>query len=92
MADFFDQENPRAFIRAVPDHGDEFVGEPVIEADPYRVPAVDDVLGQAIEDIVAAKTAPMSALAKINRDEILDLLEAARDQLPDELRRARWLQ
>ena len=91
MADFFDQENPRAFIRAVPDHGDEFVADGGIEADPYRVPVVDDLLGQAIEDIVAAKTAPMSALAKINRDEILDLLEAARDQLPDELRRARWL-
>jgi vacuolar-type H+-ATPase subunit H len=92
MADFFDQENPRAFIRAVPDHDDDHVGEPsTIDADPYRVPVVDDLLGQAIDDIVAARTAPMSALAKINRDEILDLLEAARDQLPEELRRARWL-
>jgi len=92
MADFFDQENPRAFIRAVPDPSDGFdVDTEPVEADPYRVPVVDDLLAQAIEDISLAKTAPMSALAKINRDEILDLLEAARDQLPDELRRARWL-
>lgn len=92
MADFFDQENPRAFIRAVPDAADDFdVDTEPVDADPYRVPVVDDLLSQAIEDITDARTAPMSALAKINRDEILDLLEAARDQLPDELRRARWL-
>lgn len=92
MADFFDQEDPRAFIRAVPDPGHDLPADTGgIDADPYRVPVVDELLGQAIDDIVAARTAPMSALAKINRDEILDLLEAARDQLPDELRRARWL-
>ena len=93
MADFFDQEDPRAFIRAVPDPDElaqEFTTD-VVDADPYRVPEVDNLLSQAIEEINEAKTAPMSALAKINRDEILDLLEAARDQLPDELRRARWL-
>lgn len=92
MADFFDQENPRAFIRAVPDATDNFeVDTEPVDADPYRVPVVDDLLTQVIEEISGARTAPMSAMAKINRDEILDLLEAARDQLPDELRRARWL-
>ncbi len=90
MADFFDQENPRAFIRAVPDGDQDFTTE-VVDADPYRVPVVDELLNQAIDDIAEAKTSPMSTMAKINRDEILDLLEAARDQLPDELRRARWL-
>lgn len=92
MADFFDQEDPRAFIRAVPDPTDDFAvhAEP-LDADPYRVPEVDDLLGQAIDEIAEARTGPMSAMAKINRDEILDLLEAAREQLPDELRRARWL-
>lgn len=95
MAEFFDQEDPRAFIRAVPDPvdgGAEFaVDVDSIDADPYRVPVVDDLLTQAIDEIAEARTAPMSAMAKINRDEILDLLEAARDQLPEELRRARWL-
>ncbi len=92
MADFFDQENPRAFIRAVPDPADDFdIDTEPVDVDPYRVPVVDDLLAQAIDDITVARTAPMSAMAKINRDEILDLLEAARDQLPDELRRARWL-
>lgn len=92
MADFFDQENPRAFIRAVPDPTDTFdLDSDPVEADPYRVPVVDDLLSQVIDDIAEARTAPMSAMAKINRDEILDMLEDAREQLPDELRRARWL-
>lgn len=92
MADFFDQENPRAFIRAVPDPADAFDADTeAADADPYRTPIVDDLLGEAIDEISTARTAPMSAMAKINRDEILDLLEAAREELPDELRRARWL-
>lgn len=92
MADFFDQENPRAFIRAVPDPADGFdVETDTVDADPYRVPVVDDLLGHVIDDITAARTAPMSAMAKINRDEILDMLEEARELLPEELRRARWL-
>ncbi len=91
MADFFDQENPRAFIRAVPDPAAFDADTEPVDADPYRVPIVDDLLAQAIDDISAARTAPMSAMAKINRDEILDLLEGAREELPDELRRARWL-
>ncbi len=92
MNDFFDQENPRAFIRAVPDPADAFdVDTEPVDVDPYRVPVVDDLLAQAIDEISAARTAPMSTMAKINRDEILDLLEGARGDLPDELRRARWL-
>lgn len=99
MTEFFDQEDPRAFIRAVPDpaepatpvEADFAVDDRPLDADPYRVPEVDNLLAQAIDEIADARTAPMSAMAKINRDEILDLLEAARDQLPDELRRARWL-
>lgn len=92
MAEFFDQEDPRAFIRAVPDPTDDFVVDmESIDADPYHVPVVDDLLTQAIDEITEARTAPMSAMAKINRDEILDLLEEARDRLPEELRRARWL-
>ena len=80
MADFFDQEDPRAFIRAVPDPAalaDEFTTD-VVDADPYRVPEVEHLLTQAIDDITEAKTAPMSTLAKINRDEILDLLGRGR--------------
>lgn len=88
MSDFYDQESPRSFLRAVPDDG---AIDPGFQANPYAVPAVDELLDQAIEDIATAKTSPMSAMAKINRDEILDLLEQARDQLPEELRRARWL-
>jgi len=90
MTDFFDQEQQSSQLRAVPD-----LAEPSVEidltAEPYSVPAVEQLLEQAIEEVAGAKTSPMSTMAKINRDEILDLLEDARDHLPDELRRARWL-
>ncbi len=63
MADFFDQEDPRAFIRAVPDPSEQDFTTEIDDADPYRVPEVDDLLNQAIDEITEAKTAPMSAMA-----------------------------
>lgn len=57
----------------------------------YQVPEVDDLLEAAIELVANARPMPMSSTVKVNRDELLDLLEDARDNLPDELRRARWL-
>lgn len=95
MNDFYDDEQQRTFLRAVPndglggEHDQGHDGD--LSADPYSVPDVEELLDHAIEDVAAARPAPMSAMVKINRDEILDLLEQARDQLPDELRRARWL-
>ncbi len=65
--------------------------EDPLDADPYRVPEVEGLLNQAIDQIADARTTPMSATVKVNRDEILDLLEDARDALPEELRAARWL-
>ncbi|MEZ5340218.1 MAG: hypothetical protein R2706_01870 [Acidimicrobiales bacterium] len=57
----------------------------------YQVPDVDELLESAIAVVDAGRPLPMSSSVKVNRDELLDLLEAARDQLPEELRRARWL-
>ncbi len=106
MTDFYDQEHSydqrqshdqgqsydqRQELRALPGAGHDAEPEIDLRADPYSVPAVEDLIDQAIDDISVAKTAPMSTLAKVNRDELLDLLEQARDQLPEELRRARWL-
>ncbi len=57
----------------------------------YQVPDVDELLDSALALVEQGRPLPMSSSVKINRDELLDILEAAREQLPEELRRARWL-
>jgi len=50
---------------------------------------VEDLVEELIEIISSAKSMPLSSSAIVTRDEVLDLLEAIRDELPEELRRAR---
>ena len=57
----------------------------------YRAPEAEGFLKQAIEIIEAAPGIPMSASVRVNRDELLDLLDEAVARLPEELRNARWL-
>lgn len=52
---------------------------------------VDALLRRAVEMIEAAPGIPMSASVRVNRDDLLDLLDEAVAALPDELRAARWL-
>jgi hypothetical protein len=49
------------------------------------------LLEQLIDTISSAKSMPLSSSAIIARDEVMALLELARDTLPEELRRARYL-
>lgn len=58
---------------------------------PYAVPEVEALLEEAIEMLAEARPLPMSTTVKIPRDELLHLLEQAQDQLPEEVRAARWL-
>lgn len=58
---------------------------------PYAVPEVDALLDEAIELLAEARPLPMSTTVKINRDDLLHLLEQAQEQLPEEIRAARWL-
>ncbi|MEM9134152.1 MAG: hypothetical protein AAGA59_14535 [Actinomycetota bacterium] len=58
---------------------------------PYAVPEVDALLDEAIELLAEARPLPMSTTVKVNRDDLLHLLEQAQDQLPEEIRAARWL-
>jgi vacuolar-type H+-ATPase subunit H len=58
---------------------------------PYAVPEVEGLLEQAIDLVGHARPSPMSTSVRVNRDELLDLLEAAVSRLPDELRAATWL-
>jgi F0F1-type ATP synthase membrane subunit b/b' len=41
--------------------------------------------------IEEAKAVPLSSSAVINRDELLDLLAQLKEQVPDEIRQARWM-
>ncbi|HUD69805.1 MAG TPA: hypothetical protein VMQ40_06175 [Acidimicrobiales bacterium] len=49
------------------------------------------LIGQAIDVIASAKTMPLSSSVLISRDEVLALLDAAVETLPEELKRARWI-
>jgi len=47
---------------------------------------------QQIEELVkTAKSMPLSASVLVNQAEILELLQAAQDELPQEIKQARWV-
>jgi cell division septum initiation protein DivIVA len=47
---------------------------------------------QQLEDIVKeAKSMPLSSSALLNREELLELVASRREQLPDEVKQARWV-
>jgi cell division septum initiation protein DivIVA len=47
---------------------------------------------QQIEELVQeAKSMPLSSSVLVNREEILELLETARNELPEEIKQARWV-
>src|SRR5687767_7356321 len=58
---------------------------------PYAVPEVEELLDHAIELVRHARPSPMSTTVRVDRDELLELLEEAAARLPEELRAARWL-
>jgi cell division septum initiation protein DivIVA len=52
---------------------------------------VDALLRQVHEIVDLARPAPLSTQVKVDRDELLDLLDQAIERLPEEVRAARWL-
>jgi vacuolar-type H+-ATPase subunit H len=69
------------------DTEDEF--EP---APPRSAPtSTEELLDELIELVGSAKSMPLSSSAIIAREEVLGLLEAAREAVPEEIRRARHL-
>ena len=63
--------------------------DPDAEAQPNDPGSVEYLIEELIEMIASAKSMPLSSSAIVTRDEVLDLLESIRDELPEELRRAR---
>jgi hypothetical protein len=60
-------------------------------ADQYRMPEAQEILERVISIIDSAPGMPMSQSVRVNREELLELLDDAVSRLPDELRSARWL-
>lgn len=52
---------------------------------------VEATLHQLLDVIGNARPMPLSASVMVNRDEVLEIIEAALARLPEELRAARWL-
>ncbi|MEM7140124.1 MAG: hypothetical protein AAF548_03765 [Actinomycetota bacterium] len=57
----------------------------------YRAPQAESLLRQAIDLVEEARPMPLSASSMINKEELLAVLHAAAQSLPEELRSARWL-
>ena len=51
----------------------------------------EGLLRRAVDLVQGAKAMPLSASVLVSREELVGLLEAALQRLPDELRQARWL-
>jgi hypothetical protein len=56
-----------------------------------EIPDSEALIRRVIEIIGNAKSMPLSTTVRIERDELLELLEEACNRLPDELRQARWM-
>jgi hypothetical protein len=61
------------------------------ESEQYAVPELEALIDEAIGMVAAGRPLPMSSTVKVNKGELLDVLEEIREALPEELRRARWL-
>jgi hypothetical protein len=57
----------------------------------HHVGDAETLLRRAIDIVVTAPTMPLSSSPRIDRDEIVELLQGSLDRLPDELRQARWM-
>lgn len=53
--------------------------------------SIEDVLVKIEETLHAARKVPLSDQCMVDREEILFLLDLLREQLPEELRQAKWL-
>ncbi len=61
------------------------------DAAPLSGPGVEALVRRVIDVINAARPMPLSTSVMVSRDEIIELLEAALAELPEEVREARWL-
>jgi len=70
---------------------DPFFDDPEEKAPPTHADDAEGLIRQAVDTVSTARTMPLSASVLVDRQELLDVLQAALERLPDELRQARWL-
>jgi hypothetical protein len=70
-------------------YDDDFADDEEYEPEP--VLDTEALLQRTVDIIATAPTVPLSSTPRVNRDEILQLLEEAVARMPDELRQARWM-
>ncbi|HVN50546.1 MAG TPA: hypothetical protein VMT43_03890 [Acidimicrobiales bacterium] len=58
---------------------------------PFHGAETEEILLQIREIVDAARPVPLSASSMISKEEVLELIDEALAQLPEELRAARWL-
>ncbi len=79
------------------DQYDEFDDELIDDSDAYvrstnsYVGDAEALLRRALDIIATAPTMPLSSSPRIDRDEIIELLEESLHRLPEEMRQARWM-
>lgn len=78
------------------DHDDEFEEEfddsdAFVRSTNGYVGDAEALLRRAIDIIASAPTMPLSSSPRIDRDEIIELLEESLHRLPEEMRQARWM-
>lgn len=54
-------------------------------------PDTEALVRRVVEIIQNAKPMPLSTTVRVEKDEVLELLDEALDRLPEELRQARWM-
>jgi hypothetical protein len=59
--------------------------------DGSEAPDAETLIRRVMEVIGNAKPLPLSTTVRVEKDEVLELLEDALDRLPTELRHARWM-
>ena len=69
------------------EYDDAYVGRPV---EPQMGDA-ETLLNRAVDIIASAPNMPLSSTPRIDRDEIIEILQDALARLPEELRQARWM-
>jgi cell division septum initiation protein DivIVA len=63
----------------------------VMAHDNHHEVGAELLLRRVIEIVTNARAMPLSTTVRVEKDEVLELLEDALERLPDELRQARWM-
>ena len=82
----YDDDDHDDFDDEIDDDSDAFV-----RSTNGYVGDAEALLRRAIDIIASAPTMPLSSSPRIDRDEIIELLEESLHRLPEEMRQARWM-